>query len=455
MVRFRNMTEIIKMKVFGKLIGSVLLLIIPQLAGAQESLTLDLPGAFELALQRNEFYLIATQEMDRANARIMEAVSGAFPQVTGGVTYLRNWEVPVGVFKMNGEEVRFKFGTENSFTADLTISQPLYSSRTFTALRIARLARRMVRESIKASTQEVKLQVYNAFYGTILAHEVLKVNEESERLAEDNLDRVQKMYDQGVSAEFDLLRARVAVANIRPTVTKARSDAEVAMSALKNLLGIDLATSVHLEAQFDSMMFVLPPIDIEAAKKEIEENRPDLKASDLNTLIKERLISIARAGYRPTLDFSTSLQYQRLYDRGGVFDKSWDRSLTSVILLRVPIFDSWRTPSQVKQARVEYSQGLLQDQAAHKAMFLDFEQSLGRYLEARNRLSAQGDAVQLARRGLDISNVRFESGVGTQLEVTDARLSLSVAEINKAVAFHDLAVSYAALLRSLGREINP
>ena len=51
--------------------------------------------------------------------------------------------------------------------------------------------------------------------------------------------------------------------------------------------------------------------------------------------------------------------------------------------------------------------------------------------------------------------MRFENGVGTQLEVSDARLQLQLAEINRATAFYDLAVSYAKLMRALGRELEP
>ncbi len=88
-------------------------------------------------------------------------------------------------------------------------------------------------------------------------------------------------------------------------------------------------------------------------------------------------------------------------------------------------------------------------------MILDLEQSYGKYIEARENLSAQGNAVELARRGLEIANVRFENGVGTQLEVSDARLQLQLAEINKATAFYDLAVGYAKLMRALGRDLEP
>jgi outer membrane protein TolC len=123
--------------------------------------------------------------------------------------------------------------------------------------------------------------------------------------------------------------------------------------------------------------------------------------------------------------------------------------------LSVPIFDSWKTPSRVKQAKIDYSQSVLQEEAIRKAMILDLEQSYGRYIEARENLSAQGNAVELAKRGLSIAGVRFENGVGTQLEVSDARLQLQIAEINRATAFYDLAVSYAKLMRALGRDPEP
>jgi outer membrane protein len=432
----------------------VIVMVIPLFA--QETMTIDLNKSMVLALQNNENYQIARKELTRADARIVEAISSALPQITGNFNYLRNWEIPVAVVAFGDQTTTIRFGTNHSYTADLTATQPIYAGgRTFTALRIAKLAKHLSRHTLHQAEQELKVQVYNGYYGALLAQDVLKVNEEALKLAEDNLDVVQKLFNQGISAEFDLLRARVAVANLRPAVIKARDDADLALNAFRNLVGVSATTPLILVSESDSTKFVLPPIDPKAAEEEALKNRPEVQMSDYNTMISKQLISIASAGYRPSLYFSTSLQYQRQFDNGNVFDRKWNRSLFSAVSLSIPIFDSWRTPSQVKQAKITYQQGLLQDQSVHKGMILDLEQSLGRYLEARTRLSAQGDAVELARRGLDIANVRFESGVGTQLEVADARLSLSQAEINRAVAFHDLAVSYAALLRSLGRDINP
>ena len=449
-----NSTRLYKVIIF---IVPLITLFATATALAQDSLNIDLGKAIDMVLQNNETYQIAKKEVDRADARIIEALSTGLPQFTANIQYLRNWEIPSQAVNFGGQVQTFKFGTTNNYAAGITVTQSIYNGgRTFTAIKIAGTARKLVHETLRSTREDLKEQTYNAFYGALLAQEVLRVNQESQKLAQDNLDQVSKMYNQGMAAEFDDLRARVAVAIIEPTVIKAQNDADVAMSALKNLMGVSLLTPMGLQAESDSTQFILPPINEEAAKSEIQEKRPEILISAYNTKINKQLISIATADYRPSLSFSSSLQYQRFFEP-GVFPKPWNpwtRSSSMSFNLSIPIFDSWKTPTAVKQAKIDYQQSRLKENAVARGMMLDFQQSLATYNEARKRLAVQGDAIDLARRGLEIATVRYESGVGTQLEVADARLSLSMAEINRAVAFHDLAVSYAALMRALGRDIN-
>jgi len=450
------MTKIMK-KALTKIILAAMTSIFCLMSSASgENYSVDLSTAINLALENNESFLIAKKEIDRANSQIIEAAAGALPQITGGLTYLRNWRVPTGVFQFGGETVTVKFGTDNSYTADLTLTQPLYSGgRTIAAIKIARLYKKLSRETVRGASQNLKIEVYNAFYGAVLAREISRVSSQSLKLARENLDVVEKMFNQGMTSEYDFLRARVEVANLLPAVTKAETDFNVAISALKNLLGIDSRDKLELEVEFDSSQFIIPPIGISGLEDELIQNRPEVKISRYISDGRKRAISLYTAGYRPSLSFRTSLQYQTQFDEGNVFERRWDRSLSSTLEISVPIFDSWKTPSRVKQAKIDYAQSKLQEEAIRKAMILDLEQSYGKYIEARENLSAQGNAVELARRGLEIANVRFENGVGTQLEVSDARLQLQLAEINKATAFYDLAVGYAKLMRALGRDLEP
>jgi len=421
-----------------------------------ETIQFDLETAIEMALERNESFRIAKEEVRKADAQVLEAASGAFPQITGGLVYLRNWRVPTSVFTFDDEIVTVKLGVTNTYTANLTLTQPLYSGgKTFSALRIAKIYKKYSKENVRQAGQILRVDVFKSFYGAILASELYKVSYQSLELARENLDVVSKMYKEGVAAEYDFLRARVEVANLKPRVIQTRSGADVAESALKNMLGILSDESIELIVDFDSSYFLMAPIKFENAVDEVMKNRPEVKISEYTTQGLKQAISISSSGYRPNLYFSTTLQYQALFDSGNPMDQKWDRSLNSMLILNVPIFDSWRTPSQVKKAKIEHVQSKLREESIKKAVLLDLEQSIGKYNEARENLSVRGGAVELAERGLSIANVRFENGVSTQLEVSDARLQLNNAKINKAYAYYDLAVSYAVLLNALGRDIKP
>lgn len=453
---FENMRKIIKNNVCSIIvICAVMGYLLPGDVFAEPA-KIGLKEAIDIALLKNENYQIARKELEKADGQIMEAVAGALPQITGNFRYLKNWQVPVGVFQMNDETITFKFGTDNSYVADLTLTQPIYAGgRTFTALKIARTYKKMAGEIEESARQNLKVSVFENFYGAVLAAEIHRVNEESYGFARQNLEVVQNMYEQGVAAEYDFLRARVALANLEPEVIRSRNNKDVALSALKNVMGLEPNKEIEPDADFDSTLFIMADLSKEEAIIELKQNRPEIIISGYETKLRNQVVSLSKADYKPSLMFSASLQYQAQFNRGSVFDKKWDRSLNSVLILTVPIFDSWRTPSKVKQARVEYAQSRLKEESIIKYLILDYDQSAGRYNESRKRLSAQGGAVELARRGLDIANLRYENGVGTQLEVSDARLALARAEINKAMAFHDFATGYASLLRALGREIKP
>ena len=166
-----------------------------------------------------------------------------------------------------------------------------------------------------------------------------------------------------------------------------------------------------------------------------------------------RGVSIARAGYRPSINFLTTLQFQAQYDNNRWPDrKDWLRSYFSGVMISIPIFDSWRTPAKVKQAKLDLSQSRLSESELEDNVKLEVEQSWWNYQRARESLTSQGQAVEMARRGLAIARVRYENGVGTQLELFESEVALAMAETNRVRAFYDLATGYAALQKALGEE---
>jgi len=202
-----------------------------------------------------------------------------------------------------------------------------------------------------------------------------------------------------------------------------------------------------------STLYLMPDLDLDSLKSTCIEKRPEINMMRLQTKITKKAVSIAKAGYRPSINFVSSLQFQAQYDSNKWPNfNDWIRSSYSAISISIPIFDSWRTPSKVKQAKLDLAQAKLTEKEFEENIRLEIEQSWWNYQKARESLASQGQVVEMAKRGLDIARVRYENGVGTQLELFESEVALAMAETNRVQAFYSLVTGYAALQKALGEE---
>jgi len=419
---------------------------------AQSELTIN--EAIELALQNNESYLKAEKDLEKAKNRVTEVKASAFPQLNAGLNVIHNWELPSFIIDFNGQQQEFPMGTVNSFRADLTVTQPIYNGgRVFTAWGIAKMYKKFSSRQLEMKKRSLKLNVIRSFWLAVMADELLRVTRQSVELAEDGLDVVEKMAAQGIVSDYDVLMAKVRAANIKPGFIEAEANSKISHKALNNLIGLPENENNKLIFSMDSVLYLMPDIDIDSAKTACIEKRPEIDMMRLQTKMLKKAVSVAKAGYRPSINFLTTLQYQAQYDNNrwpGSDD--WRRSSFSGLMISVPLFDSWRTPSKVKQAKLELAQSKLTEKEYEENIKLEIEQSWWNYQKARESLAAGGQAVEMSKRGLEIARVRYENGVGTQLEYFESEVALSIAEINRIKAFYNLATGYAALQKALGED---
>ncbi len=424
-----------------------------ELSAGQMDLTLE--SAIQLGLRNNEEYLKAVREHEKAGLRVTEAQSAALPQIEASLNYVRNWELPTFVipFGEDGPQ-EVKFGTVNNYTAGLTLTQPIYiGGKVFTALGIAKTYKKLTREQLRLARQNLELQVIKSFFAAVMADELLRVAAQAETLAAEGLEVTRKLFAQGLVSDYEVLRAQVRLANARPQRIDAEAGARLAYKNLNNLIGLPVDSKPRLIQDRQIDRYLLPPLDLDSARLAMLEKRPEIKMARYRTDIYKKTISIAWGGWRPSIFFQTSLQYQAQIDPDK-FPGSADfkRSSYSGIAITIPIFDSWRTVSQAKQAKIDFANSRLSETELEENLLLELEQCWWNYQKARENLAAGAETVEMARRGLDIARLRFENGVGTQLEMFDAEVALTAAETNKIIAFNDLVTGFASLLKALGEE---
>jgi outer membrane protein len=411
--------------------------------------TTTIDDAVAMALRNNQDYLIAKSQMEKADAEIQKATAGALPTLNFGSSFTRNLKIPTIVF--GGQS--FRLGADNSMNIGFSLTQPIWlGGKVFAAMKIAKIYRNYTEDMIREVEGQITYGVRRTFLGAILAQDVVAVYKDALATAELNLDIVDKMYSQGVVSEYEHLRAEVEVANMRPQLTQAENSALVALESLKHLIGVNLSDSLELRYEFDSSM-VGRQLNLEYLQKLASAHRASLQQQEHLTEITRRAIGIAKSGRSFNLIFQSQYGYSlqgddesfRLFVR-----HDWTPSWTATLNLSMPIFDGFVTSAEIRKAKTDDRDAKLSYDQLKQQVELDVRQAYYTYAESGDRLKAQLKTIEQAEEGLKIARLRYQNGIGTQLEILSAETALTQARTNYVMATHDAAAAAYGLIRVTG-----
>ena len=402
---------------------------------------LSLNESIEIALKSNKQILVQKQEVERMNALVIQARATAFPNISGDVNYVKSQ----GTMNFGGSG-GFTFDIKDSYYGgDLSLVQPIYTAgRVGGALNAAHAAKGYAQENLQAATKDVVYAVKASFGGVLLAQKMATLAKESLELAEAHLKNVEQLFKQGVASEYELIRARVQVAQLMPERIKADNELDRATIVFRNTLGLPADEKVEPEGELERK-------DIEMTKEEAfklaKENSHELAAARLRVNGMRAALDVAKSDRYPSLSFVASAQMQTEEPRWKSED--WrSRIWTASLVLSIPMFDGLRTKGKINQTEAEYEQARLYVALAEDAVRLEVEQAVSRLVQAKQLVESQVASVEQAQKGLDIANIRYKNGVGTQLEVLDAQVSLSSARTNYFMSIYEHFMAMADLERA-------
>ena len=167
-------------------------------------------------------------------------------------------------------------------------------------------------------------------------------------------------------------------------------------------------------------------------------------------------MGIARGDKRPSLALfgSYGLQWQPPDEWRMADDDISDNWMTG-LSLSIPLFDGGRSSARVDQARLSLAQLQAQRRKLESQITLEVKSAALDLQEAQERIAAQQQTIGQAERGLSIAQVRFGSGMSTQLEVLDAQLALTTARTQYIRTLYDYAVAMVSLKHAIGRPGTP
>ncbi len=417
-----------------------------------QTLEIDLQKAQDIALKNNVQYKLAEEALLKARAQVTEARGGMFPSLSAFSQYQRGWELPTVVFDdpFSGQKITFKMGTEHSLVYGLSFQQPIFvGGAIWNSYKMAKHGYAITESSLVSARQNVLLQSTTAYYGLLFSKSVVKVMEQAYETSQENLDQVYKIRAVGQASDFDVLRAEVQLANLKPALTSSKNRAVLAESQLLMVLGLDNNPQI---ITLDSLTYI--PHDfggqtLEELNARALQNRPDIKIMDEQKRIMQRQVSLARSGLLPSIVFNTNYQFQGQRDDFEFTDSDFYKAFNSSISLSVPLFTGFQKTGKIQQAKAGVREADYQIDALYQAVSLEIETAFLAINEKEQSVATQSKIIDQANEAMRLARLRYAEGLSTQLDVMNAEGALNQARMNYQQSLFDYNIAIAQLKKAL------
>jgi outer membrane protein TolC len=412
------------------------------------SQAISLQQAQALARRNNRQLQTTLLTLERTKASLREALAAEFPSVSLQSSLTRaDSRSASSSTSLNPNDPSITSNSDTartSFDNSLQLSYNLYTGGQRPArIRAAEEQVRFQELEVERQSEEVRLNVTNAYYDLQEAGAQIDIARDAVRQAEQSLRDAQLRVDAGVGTEFEVLQAQVQLADAQQSLTRARSQQSTARRKLVQLLSlsqtVDVRAADPIEQAGDWNLSLEQSI-ILALK-----NRAELQQQLAQRNISEQQGRVALAGIKPQVNLFAN------YDVLDVFSDGRPAAdgFTLGARLQWNLYDGGASRARAEQERV--NQAIAETQFADNRDQIRFqvEQAFFNLNANRQNITTASVAVQQATRSLELARLRFRAGVGISTDVITAQTELTRARVNQLTAVLDYNRSLASLQRAV------
>jgi len=425
-------------------------------AWAQEGpVKLSLADAVERALEVDEDYLGAREDVAKATARITETKSALYPRVTLDASATKIFGLPTLLLERDTfgpgfppEDIEFAAGYGENVNVGVTATQPLYQGgRAWTAYRVSKSYYTLANEQLRQKRTDTVYNAVKAYYDAVLADEAVGVADTGVAVAQSHVQATEDRYDAGLVSEYDVLRARVELTNLETAQREAEDGRKASARYLLTILNLAPDADIALT---DRLAFELEVYDLDESLAAAGEKRPELAQLEMTRRLAEDNVKIARAGDNPEVYFMASFsEYSNELANFNFRDDWYDQTVLN-LSVSWPIFDGFATRGRVRQARADLYKAELSQARLSEGIDAEVRGAYDAVRTAEATVRSQRENVTLAERGLEIAQARYDAGLMSNLEVLDAQGALTQARLGYYRSLHGYALAKLNMSRARG-----
>jgi outer membrane protein TolC len=414
--------------------------------------SLSISEAMEYSVKNNKNIQNARNEVRLAELQIKESFSAGYPQFSAGMDYMTNFNYEVefefggttsdppvidftkldagdvevlGVIDQmfgSSEPATIKMGDQLS--ANFQVSQLLFSGQFWVGLELAKIGRSLAEKSIVLTEIDLKEQVVNTYNMILVSEKLLDVMEQNEQKMIEIQQHTQNLFNAGMAEQTDVDQLTITLSQLKNGIRAMERNIEISYNLFRFVLGLEKNSEVRLTTTLDQLMDDLVSQNLLEAQFDLADN-PTYQLLKEQEFLNEKMVTLQKWAYAPTLLGFYSYT-EKLISSG--FNLSPNHA--AGISLSVPIWDGGATKIQVSRARVELDKVRIQTALLSDQLSLQNEQARYDIQSSFEEYTTQKENVEVAKRVLSSYENKYQQGVISSLELTQANVNYLQAENN-------------------------
>jgi outer membrane protein TolC len=456
-------------------------ILIGEAAAAQEGDTFTLKQCIQYALQNTPSAKNALLEQRIAKAKVNETVGIGLPQLSGSASLVHNSKLQrffttynpgggyidlSGVPGIQAGDVAAAqnfFQLKSSGSASLSLSQLIFSGSYIVALQASSTYEELSQRSAEQTEQEIIEKVTKAYY-TVL------INRERVALFDANIARIDSLLRNTIALNQNGFAEGIEVDRVRVTFNTLKTDRD-------NALALDALTLQLLKFQMNyptdrdlRVSGKIEEVEVDigttvASQPFSYDSRAEYRVLNVNKRLQQLNIRNEYATTLPSISALATLGLStqspnigglfktntNIEDQGGIGPDKWYNYSQFSVNLNLPLFTGLQTTHRIQQQKLKLIQLENNEIELKNSIDLEIRQATVAFNNALRSVIAQRENQQLAANIARVTKIKYQQGVGSSLEVTDAENQLRTAQVNYYSSLFDAMVAKVDLDKAYGR----
>ncbi|MDG4949903.1 TolC family protein [Weeksellaceae bacterium KMM 9724] len=415
---------------------------------AQEEMRFSLEEAIQHTLTNNYDIVKADLEIKKAERRVWETTATGLPHIDGAVDYQNNIQMQK-IFLM---DTVFQAGQKQNFSPSIQINQLIFSGSYIVGLQSAKAYKEisgLAKEKTKAQLTEA---VINAYAAVAIADENLAILEKNVASSEKNLNDIKEIYKAGFTEEQNVDQINYTLKQLMTSKNYAQRQRQSALNSLKFIMGVDQDARLVLTNNLDDLMMDHLALLRDDLKAEIDKHI-DYQIANHQVKTSELQVKYQKTMALPSLSTYLSHSENWSTNEAALFKDFGNHFASTIwgIKLNVPIFSSFERRAKTQQAQIDLEMAEVDRKKTEQKLIQDVRNAEVAYDNAIESYYTSKDLVDLSSKILEKEQIKFNEGISSSMDLTNAEEQLYRAQNQYIQAAFDVMQSKTALYQALGQ----